>query len=41
MLESEQNYRHLVKHAPTAIYEIDTIKLRFKSVNDAMCQFLG
>ena len=41
LLESEQNYRHLVKHAPTAIYEIDTIKLRFKSVNDAMCQFLG
>ena len=41
LLESEQNYRHLVKHAPTAIYEVDTINLRFKSVNDAMCQFMG
>ena len=41
LLESEQKYRHLVKYAPTAIYEIDTINLRFKSVNDAMCRFLG
>lgn len=41
LLESEKNYHHLVKHAPTAIYEIDTVKLRFKRVNDAMCQFLG
>ena len=39
--ESEENYRHLVKHAPTAIYEVDTVNLRFKNVNDAMCQFLG
>ena len=41
LLESEKNYHHLVKHAPTAIYEIDTVNLRFKRVNDAMCQFLG
>ena len=41
LLESEKNYRYLVKHAPTAIYEVDTINLKFKSVNDAMCRFLG
>ena len=41
LLESDQKFRHLVKHAPTAIYEVDTINLKFKSVNDAMCQFLG
>jgi PAS domain S-box-containing protein len=41
LLESEKNYCHLVKHAPTAIYEVDTINLKFKSVNDAMSQFLG
>jgi PAS domain S-box-containing protein len=39
--ESEENYRHLVKHAPTAIYEVDTVNSRFKRVNDAMCRFLG
>ena len=41
LLESEKNYHHLFKHAPTAIYEIDTVNLKFKRVNDAMCQFLG
>ena len=39
--ESEENYRYLVKHAPTAIYEVDTVNSRFKRVNDAMCRFLG
>ena len=39
--ESESNYRYLVKHAPTAIYEVDTLNPRFKTVNDAMCRFLG
>jgi len=41
LLENEENYRYLVKHAPTAIYEIDAVSFRFKSVNDAMCRFLG
>lgn len=41
LIESENNYRHLVKHAPTAIYELDIASLRFKRVNDAMCRFLG
>ena len=39
--ENKENYQYLLRHAPTAIYEIDTINLRFKSVNDAMCRFLG
>ena len=39
--ESEKNYRYLVKHAPTAIYEVDVVNSRFASVNDAMCRFLG
>lgn len=38
---SEENYRHLVKYAPTSIYEIDYNGPRFKSVNDIMCQFSG
>ena len=38
---SEENYRHLVKYAPTFIYEIDYNGPRFKTVNDAMCQFSG
>jgi PAS domain S-box-containing protein len=38
---SEENYRHLVQYAPTSIYEIDYNGPRFKSVNDAMCQFSG
>ncbi len=39
--KSEEEYRHLVEHAPTAIYEIDYDGLRFKRVNDAMCRILG
>jgi PAS domain S-box-containing protein len=38
---SEENYRHLVQYAPTFIYEIDYNGPRFKTVNDAMCQFSG
>lgn len=41
LFESERKYRYLVKHAPTAIYEVDTVNLKFTSVNDAMCRFLG
>jgi PAS domain S-box-containing protein len=35
---SEEKYRHLVKYAPTGIYEVDFVNKRFKSVNDVMCQ---
>ena len=38
---SETNYRYLIKHAPTGIYEIDFRGPRFKSVNEAMCEVLG
>ena len=38
---SEENYRLLVQYAPTFIYEIDYDGPRFKTVNDAMCQFSG
>ncbi len=38
---SEENYRLLLKYAPTAIYELDYFGPRFKSVNDAMCQMSG
>ena len=38
---SEENYRHLVQYAPTAIYEIDYKGPRFKSVNDGMIQLSG
>ena len=38
---SEEKYRHLVKHAPTGIYEVDFVNKRLKSVNDVMCQVLG
>ncbi|PKN66000.1 MAG: hypothetical protein CVU57_07380 [Deltaproteobacteria bacterium HGW-Deltaproteobacteria-15] len=38
---SEEKYRHLVKHAPTGIYEVDYVNKRLKSVNDVMCQVLG
>ncbi len=41
LLESEEKYRYLVKHAPTGIYEIDLTARRFLSVNDAMCQYTG
>ena len=39
--ENRENYQYLLRHAPTAVYEIDTVKFRFRSVNDAMCRFLG
>ncbi|PKN30900.1 MAG: hypothetical protein CVU64_01095 [Deltaproteobacteria bacterium HGW-Deltaproteobacteria-21] len=38
---SEEKYRHLVKHAPTGIYEVDFVNRRLKSVNEVMCQVLG
>jgi PAS domain S-box-containing protein len=39
--QSEEKYRLLVEHAPSAIYEIDFPGNRFKSVNDEMCKMLG
>ena len=39
--KSEEEYRHLVKYAPAAIYEISSDGNRFKHVNDAMCHILG
>lgn len=39
--ESEEKYRLLVEYAPTAIYEIDFIDNRFKTVNDGLCRMLG
>lgn len=39
--KSEEEYRFLVEHAPTGIYEIDYRAPRFKSVNESMCQILG
>ncbi|MBU1862778.1 MAG: alpha/beta fold hydrolase [Candidatus Omnitrophica bacterium] len=39
--ESEEKYRHLVKHAPAGIYTIDIENNRFSSVNDTMCIFTG
>jgi PAS domain S-box-containing protein len=38
---SEENYRHLLQYAPTAIYEIDYRNQRFKSVNDAVSVLTG
>jgi PAS domain S-box-containing protein len=38
---TEKKYRYLMLHAPTGIYELDLTNLRFKSVNDAMCELLG
>jgi PAS domain S-box-containing protein len=39
--ESEERYRHLVKHAPAGIYEVDFTTRKLLSVNDAMCQYTG
>ena len=38
---SEARYRQMVEHAPTAICEIDLIKLKFLGVNEVMCEILG
>ena len=39
--KSEKDYRHLVKYAPTAIYEIDFNGPRFKNVNKSLVNFSG
>ena len=38
---SEEKYRHLLKHSPTGIYEVDFANRRLKSVNDVICRVLG
>lgn len=35
--KSEEKYRHLVRYAPSGIYEIDFINNKFVHVNDVMC----
>ncbi|MDD3985289.1 MAG: ATP-binding protein [Methanobacterium sp.] len=39
--KSEEEYKHLVNYAPTAIYEIDFKGPNFKSVNQAFCKLLS
>jgi len=39
--QAEEKSRLLIKYAPSMFYEIDFHLPSFKSVNDAMCQFLG
>jgi len=39
--ESESRYRHLVKHAPAGIYEVDFLERKFITVNDVMCEYTG
>ena len=39
--ESEEKYRLLFTHAPAGIYEIDIETVRYLSVNDVMCKYLG
>jgi PAS domain S-box-containing protein len=41
LVQSEERYRDLIRHAPAGIYEIDFRARRFVSVNDAMCEMLG
>ena len=41
LMKAEENYRYLLKYAPTAIFEVDYDGPRFKSVNDAMCKLIG
>jgi PAS domain S-box-containing protein len=39
--QAEKKSRLLIKHAPGMVYEIDFHRPAFKSVNDAVCDFLG
>jgi PAS domain S-box-containing protein len=41
LVESERKYRHLVTHAPTMIFEIDSQNQTFSSVNDVVCEYSG
>lgn len=39
--ENNEKYRLLVENAPSGIYEIDFINLKFTTVNDVMCEYTG
>jgi PAS domain S-box-containing protein len=39
--QAEEKSRLLIKYAPSMLYEIDFHRPAFKSVNDAVCEFLG
>jgi PAS domain S-box-containing protein len=39
--ESERRYKHIVKFAPVAIFEIDILGTKLISVNDTTCNLLG
>ncbi len=41
LIESEEKYRQIVRHAPTGIYEIDYKQGKLISVNDVMCEITG
>ena len=41
LARSEEQARHLITHAPAAIYEIDFRGPRYVSVNDFMCEYSG
>ena len=39
--EREEKLRHLIKHAPTGVFEIDFSGPKYVTVNDAFCQMSG
>jgi PAS domain S-box-containing protein len=39
--ESEKKYRHIFKHAPAGICEIDFERLKLIAVNDILCEYTG
>ena len=39
--ESEAKYRQLFDSAPSAIYEIDLVRMKITSVNEVACEFVG
>ena len=39
--ESESKYRQLFDNAPSAIYEIDFVRMKITSVNEVACNFVG
>ena len=40
-LRKHEKYRYLLNNAPTGIYEVEVNPLRFKHVNEIMCNILG
>ncbi|MBN2032573.1 MAG: PAS domain S-box protein [Deltaproteobacteria bacterium] len=39
--ESENKFRHLVRHAPAGIFEVDFLRRKFITVNEVMCEYTG